>query len=53
MIDAYAMSQIYWSRVKKHSIKLVTEMIDVVKSRKAKLYWSDVLSYLNIRGKMH
>lgn len=49
MVDPYEMATIYWNQVKSHSIKLVTDMIGTVHSRSAKLYWGDVLSYLNIK----
>ncbi len=49
MIEPYEMAQIYWSRVKSHSIKLVTDMVGMVQHHKSKVYWGDVLSYLNIR----
>lgn len=57
MIDSYEMAQIYWRRLKKWAIKEVESMVKNVKSEKAKIYWNDVLTFLDIRkngkGKQH
>lgn len=49
MITPLEMSEIYWRRIRAGSVYEIAALIQKLKSRLAKEYWTEVLAFLNAR----